>query len=276
MVKKFKLNLNKITYLLNNPDAVDENQTMALESILQQYPYFQGIRALYLKGLYNLDSYRYNFELKKTAAHTTDRTILFDFITSDNFKTVNTELIEKQQNEINEIFVESFEILNPKPLKNNIEIEQFKASNEKSIEPLSEIEEKLDINKPLHFDIQEKHSFSEWLQLAKFAPIERENEENKEVFPEEKKKKIELIDKFIESNPKIGPIKETTINTDIIEKVSEEPTHLMTETLARIYLEQKKYKKAIQAYEILILKYPEKSIFFANRIKDIKDLQQNN
>jgi len=50
----------------------------------------------------------------------------------------------------------------------------------------------------------------------------------------------------------------------------------MTETLARIYLEQKKYKKAIQAYEILILKYPEKSIFFANRIKDIKDLQQNN
>ena len=270
------MNLSKITYLLNNPDAVDENQTMALESILQQYPYFQGIRALYLKGLYNLDSYRYNFELKKTAAHTTDRTILFDFITSDNFKTVNTELIEKQQNEINEIFVESFEILNPKPSQNILEIEQFKASNEKSSEPLSVIEEKLEINKPLHFDIQEKHSFSEWLQLTKFTPIEREVEEIKEVFPEEKKKKLDLIDKFIESNPKIGPIKETTINTDIIEKVSEEPSHLMTETLARIYLEQKKYKKAIQAYEILILKYPEKSIFFANRIKDIKDLQQNN
>jgi hypothetical protein len=270
------LNISKITYLLNNPDAVDENQTMALETILNQYPYFQGMRAMYLKGLYNLNSYRYNFELKKTAAHTTDRSILFDFVTSVNFKTVNTELIEKQQKEINEIFVGSFEILNPKALQNNIEVEEFKASNEKSAEPLSEIEEKLDLNKPLHFDSQEKHSFSEWLQLTKFAPIERETEEIEENFPKEKKKKLDIIDKFIETNPKIGPLKETSVNTAIIEKVSQEPTHLMTETLARIYLEQKKYKKAIQAYEILILKYPEKSIFFANRIKDIKDLQQNN
>jgi virulence-associated protein VapD len=44
----------------------------------------------------------------------------------------------------------------------------------------------------------------------------------------------------------------------------------MTETLARVYLEQKKYQKAIQAYEILILKYPEKSSFFADRISDIR------
>ncbi len=50
----------------------------------------------------------------------------------------------------------------------------------------------------------------------------------------------------------------------------------MTETLARVYMEQKKYAKAIQAYEILILKYPEKSVFFADRISEIKDLQQNN
>jgi hypothetical protein len=50
----------------------------------------------------------------------------------------------------------------------------------------------------------------------------------------------------------------------------------MTETLARVYLEQHKYDKAIQAYEILILKYPEKSSFFADRITDIQILQQNN
>nr|WP_237717485.1 hypothetical protein [Myroides injenensis] len=50
----------------------------------------------------------------------------------------------------------------------------------------------------------------------------------------------------------------------------------MTETLAKIYLEQRKYQKAIQAYEILILKYPEKSSFFADQILDIKALQQHN
>lgn len=55
-----------------------------------------------------------------------------------------------------------------------------------------------------------------------------------------------------------------------------EKSQLMTETLAKVYLEQKKYKKAIQAYQILILKYPEKSGFFADQIKAIKKIQQNN
>jgi hypothetical protein len=51
---------------------------------------------------------------------------------------------------------------------------------------------------------------------------------------------------------------------------------LMTETLARIYLEQNNYAKAIQSYKILSLKYPEKSGFFADQIKAVKELQENN
>jgi hypothetical protein len=90
-----------------------------------------------------------------------------------------------------------------------------------------------------------------------------------------KKKKLDLIDKFIENNPKITPIaKDATV--PLIETVADDTSYLMTETLARVYLEQKKYSKAIQAYEILILKYPEKSSFFADRISDIRILQQNN
>jgi tetratricopeptide (TPR) repeat protein len=88
-------------------------------------------------------------------------------------------------------------------------------------------------------------------------------------------KKLDLIDKFIENNPKISPIaKDATVKA--IEPIADDNSYLMTETLARVYLEQKKYQRAIQAYEILILKYPEKSSFFANRISDIKILQQNN
>ena len=50
---------------------------------------------------------------------------------------------------------------------------------------------------------------------------------------------------------------------------------LMTETLARIYLEQKNYDKAIQSYKILSLKYPEKSSFFADQIKLVEELKDN-
>jgi predicted Zn-dependent protease len=121
------------------------------------------------------------------------------------------------------------------------------------------------------------------LQLSKFQPIERETTEiptktqhSSEVNFEKQKKNV-LIDKFIEANPKISPVKkDTDIPTIFYEPSNADNSSLMTETLARVYLEQKKYQKAIQAYEILILKYPEKSSFFADRILDIKNLQQNN
>jgi hypothetical protein len=48
----------------------------------------------------------------------------------------------------------------------------------------------------------------------------------------------------------------------------------MTETLAKVFVKQQKYTKALQAYQILGLKYPEKNSFFANQIKEIKRLQK--
>ena len=257
--------------MLNKPNAINETQTMALEAILLQFPYFQSARALHLKGLYNQDSFRYNYELKKTAAHTTDRSILFDFITSDDFATLQKSNIDAQEEIIKEVNVIDSEIVS----ENSMTSENLEPMVSETIETPT-FEEKLEIGKPLHFNQQEKHSFQEWLQLTKFSPIERKNESNEPEIDDEKQKKLALIDKFIESNPKIPAIKETVKTPAIIEKKQEENSHLMTETLAKVYLEQKKYQRAIQAYEILILKYPEKSSFFANRIKDIKDLQQNN
>ncbi len=85
------------------------------------------------------------------------------------------------------------------------------------------------------------------------------------------------MDKFIESNPKIVPSKSENgkdLEVNIKESLKLDKEEVMTETLARVYLEQKKYKKAIKAYEILRLKNPEKSSFFADQIKAVKKLQK--
>lgn len=264
------MNISDLTYLLNKPETINEKQTIALENVVLQFPYFQAARALHLKGLYNQESFRYNYELKKTAAYTTDRTILFEFITSDNFTAIQQEKIDEIQKSLLDIEVHHMEEIIVLP-----EIETTAIPEEAEITE-STSEEKLEIGKPLPFTPSERHSFQEWLQLTKFSPIEREIDKKTTSNDPEKQKKLDIIDKFIEANPKIAPVKETTKAPANISKSVEEPTHLMTETLAKVYLEQKKYTKAIQAYEILILKYPEKSSFFADRINEIKNLQQNN
>ena len=272
----------------------------ALNEIIKKYPYFQSARALQLKGLKNQESFLYNDALKLTAAHTTDRDILFEYITSEKFiQNEISQTILQHDASIEEIKVVSENVSE----QINIEIEkQLKAERQKAenilnpelfqrkFESVSNLIEKkeqksdeiLETNKPLEFTKSDTHSFSEWLKLTKAKPIERENEASKTMADtsaqDEKERKFELIDKFIQERPKIIP-SETTSNTTKKEE-SKNPSiaytqpseSLMTETLAKVYLQQKNYKKAIQAYKILILKNPEKSGFFADQIRAIEKL----
>ena len=272
------MNLTDYTYLLNKPDAINDRYAETLDNVLIAFPYFQSARVLKLKHLYNQDSFNYNQSLKTAAAHTTDRSILFDFITSDTFVSAQKGLYEKKLEELmNMSVIDSEEVI----VKHKHEINTLEHSILNSIKEATnnedqKVSEKLSIGKPLEFSKNEKHSFQEWLQLSRLKPIDREKITKEGVgVNHEKIKKLDLIDKFIENNPKIPALaKDATVPA--FEPMVDDTTYLMTETLARVYLEQKKYLKAIQAYEILILKYPEKSSFFADRISDIKILQQNN
>ncbi len=316
------MNVSSYNYLINKPDEINETQTLALEKVLDEFPYFQSARALRLKGLYNQNSYKYNFALKVTAAHTTDRTALFDFITSESFIAIQKKVYEKKIKDLLDITVVDSEIVQKEELiesvistntleqsiltsikgasqtpaedKSILATEELKIEEptvestltpirEESTKPLEEetktATEKLEIGKPLDFSKSETHSFQQWLQISRIEPIVRKEDNpiaKAPILDEEKKKKTKLIDKFIETSPKISPLKPGVVFTPNIELNKEDHSYLMTETLAKVYLEQKKYQKAIQAYEILILKYPEKSSFFVDRIKDIKIIQQNN
>ena len=110
--------------------------------------------------------------------------------------------------------------------------------------------------------IIEKYTFLDWFDQIN----ERKSSLNS---------KIDIIDNFIKNSPKISidkkyiPTSEFKIDTNIKDD-------LITETLAKIYISQEKYNKAIKAYKILSLKYPKKSSFFADQIEKIKNLKKNN
>ena len=307
------MQVTEFNHLLQNPrEMVDASQTRQLDDVLQSYPYFQTARALQLKGLKNLNSFKYNNALKITAAYTADRDILFDFITSEEFlqntiadtisgksaplsekeiiseevapnPDADTTMIEETADEpLPQSARDADQILDPSLFKSKdpaIDKELDKARKQQA-------EESLEIGKPLPFTKKEKHSFGEWLQLTSVKTVKRDQEisyadQSMEQirFPIEedsaRQKKMDLIDKFIESDPKLEP-KGDAAEVDIKSSLKINKEELMTETLAKVYLEQKKYKKAIQAYKILSLKYPEKSSFFADRVKAVKQLQKDN
>ena len=82
----------------------------------------------------------------------------------------------------------------------------------------------------------------------------------------------ELIDKFILANPRIEPVRDPSKIPagDISKPFAEKEGGFVTETLARIYINQGYYSKAIDIYKELSLKFPEKSSYFASQIELVK------
>lgn len=108
------------------------------------------------------------------------------------------------------------------------------------------------------------NTWQSWLKIDRTDEVEKVKEEIKE----------KAIETFIENNPRISQLKEES--TYVVKEKNDDISHLMTETLANLYFEQKLYSKAIKAFEILIKKHPEKKEYFETKIKEIKDFRSKN
>ena len=222
--------------LISNFDPKNINQKKELESIIFEYPYFQLAHAIYLKSLKIQDQFNFDLILKKTAILSSRRKMIFNWI-NDNEN--NLFKIQKRTKKIN--------IKDTQPLGNQIEgtsnFNRFKEEEKRML-------------------------FVDW--VMSYTNSKKENENR----PLESK--IEIIDSFLEKNPKIPKSKEKGNADDFLNLASDNKfnkSELMTETLAKIYVKQQKFKEALYAYRILSLKYPEKSSLFANQIKKLQKKQ---
>jgi len=258
------MNTQNFIKLLNNENAVASIELKQLDSVLENFPYFQSARMLYLKNLKIHNNFLFNSYLRTTASYVADRTVLFEYITQTT-SLPKTEHIVLEESDLQK------------------KIQQVDDVKEKIKKEIIGIIENTKEETPtvINFSSNDKFSFNEWLQLSNVKEISRKHETEiktpKKIVVGSKtaNSKFDLIDKFININPKLRPkAKENIASENIALSGTVENEGWMTETLAQVYIEQKKYSKAIKTYKILGLKYPEKSGFFADRIRSIKKLSE--
>jgi hypothetical protein len=115
-------------------------------------------------------------------------------------------------------------------------------------------------------------TFTDWLSELEDSSESLGKKPDEEEVAEQTIDQKELIEKFIVTNPRLQALQDNKTPVDISEDSVKEHEGIFTGTLAKIYVKQGYYSKAIFVYEKLILKYPEKSDYFADQIEEIKKL----
>jgi len=260
------------SYLLTNFDPKSVEQRKVFEKITYRYPYFQSAYAHYLKTLKAQEQYNYDLILRKTAVLSPERETLHQWLEKDLEKEVTEPLKVIRNKPVDKIIpkteaTEETETIKPvKDQKSSVAETIPLRKNKKEI-----IKEKpIKKDKPNKKEIPVEMTYADWVIYSSKGKIPQEGKKNS------LDEKIALIDTFLENRPKIPPVRKDQPKVDLSANNEFNKEELMTETLAKVYLQQKKFKKALYAYQILSLKYPEKNSLFADQIKMIKQLKQKN
>ena len=270
-------------HIIKEPNTINHKQMQELDEIVREYPYFQAARVLQLKMLHTEGDYKYHKALKLAAVHVTNRTILFNFINSKSdisrFTDISSDFQriskahERKDPTINEYTPPQVSYIESEPRTFRPKLPDPIFQEDIFPDELINHRELADIFVPKKSVEEAENTQPSWMNrtdtITPTPPPTQYKDENVA-------EKFKIIDKFLETNPKIEPSKDYVSNVNLADEVKTDEKQLMTETLAQVYVNQRKYKQAIQAYQILILKNPKKSAYFAAEIEKIKKLQQNN
>ena len=268
-------NAKQLLHLAQHPQELNRDTLYTLRNVLTRYPYFTLARILFLHNLYLLREPSFNEELRLAALTTPDRARLFDLIEGPKYESKVTQPVKPQSSN------------KTQSKENPVDIDQESRTLTLINQFLLGLPEK-DALTPL--DLSGEYT-SYVLEGEEIPPIKREpiKVENPAISNEKKEEKAETEETFYleESEEEENEIevsqpietKKRTRSKKIIEDEEGEKDideSYFTETLAKIYVKQKRYDKALEIIRSINLKNPKKSAYFADQIRFLEKLLQNN
>ena len=246
----------RIAELIKHPKQLDRDTLYELRSILALYPYYQTARLLMLQNLFLLHDPSFDEELRRAAIYITDRRVLFDMIEAAHYRLRPSKPVASQTAETT---------AQPSASRTISLIDNFLESMPKEEAPKEK-------RKPTPADA-----------AVDYVAYLMESEPEGEMMPGEipQMPGQDLIDSFINSDkgrivlnegPLLAPEDEKV--EEFVERDPEE--EYFTETLARIYIKQGRYSKALEIIQRLSLQFPKKNAYFADQIRFLEKLIINN
>ena len=257
--------------LMNNPVLLTRDTLSDLEGLIKTYPYFQTGRMLHLKNLQTTNDVRFSNEMKKTALYVGDRNKLFHYIEGEPLRITKDSSRNQDKSD---------------SAGRTIALIDSFLSDKNNTLPSPAPEEKIEQSTKISGNIPLPKKMLASYDYLTFLLTSHESETEKEKGEEQPKEPArfqhqELIDNFISENKEgekifIKPLPENDNKENIgMQKEKEEKEEFFSETLAKIYIKQKRYEKALDIIRKLYLKYPEKNAFFADQIRFLELLIAN-
>ncbi|MCI0751863.1 MAG: hypothetical protein L0Y35_08495 [Flammeovirgaceae bacterium] len=279
------MNKDRFKYLLESPGASSPAEAFELLNLRNEHPASQILHTLAARFAKDHQLDVQQTVLQEAAVYATDRAVL-KTIMSQEFpvlrpyvpvretadqplatatETLSTEQIHKTIDDIDYAKEVLIDLKRLQKLKHN-----FEAIIEKQAVKIAKQEQKaVAPAKP-----SKHHPPVRTKKTEVVDPLIEEIKHKKKLRPGNKQKEqIEIIDKFIKTQPSISPAKGKPVTpaADLTEtKGNEFEETIVSETLVGILLKQGKKDKAIEVLKKLIWKYPQKKAYFAAQITELR------
>ena len=260
---------------IQHPELLDRDSLYELRTQMARYPYFQSLHLLYLKNLYLLHDASFGAELRKAVLYVADRRLLFSLIEGDHYllqphkSTIVPlqDMTEEPGVDRTLFLIDAFLSSMPEEQQQQSQSVPMDLSMDYTAYLLQDEEESTEDNGDVRLRGQELIDgfLNRTEREEQKTPIE---EETKDTFVENE----ELLETKEKPVLKMDPEEEEEEDSADTAIVSGLDDNYFTETLAKIYIKQHRYEKALEIIKKLSLNYPKKNAYFADQIRFLEKL----